>query len=98
MENKIRMEREKVVSLFINRVESFFLMFDKEISITSLLKYCGRSLPQFSSPYVLTSTFPKIIVLPLKRRIVYIFCLEGYHRWLTISCLPTAFKRSKYLF
>lgn len=24
MENKIRMEREKVVSLFINRVESFF--------------------------------------------------------------------------
>ena len=49
MENKIRMKREKVVSLFINRVEFFFfLMFDKELSITSLLKYCGRSLSQFS--------------------------------------------------
>lgn len=37
---KIRMKREKVVSLFINRVEFFFfLMFDKELSITSLLKY-----------------------------------------------------------
>lgn len=49
MENKIRMKREKVISLFINRVEFFFLMFDKELSITSLLKYCGRSLSQFSS-------------------------------------------------
>lgn len=47
---KIRMKREKVVSLFINRVEFFFfLMFDKELSITSLLKYWSRSLPQFSS-------------------------------------------------
>ena len=27
----------------------FFLMFDKELSITSLLKYWGRSLSQFSS-------------------------------------------------
>lgn len=35
MENKIRMKREKVISLFINRVEFFFLMFDKELSITS---------------------------------------------------------------
>ena len=49
MENKIRMKRENVISLFINRVEFFFLMFDKELSITSLLKYCGRSLSQFSS-------------------------------------------------
>lgn len=49
MENKIWMKRENVISLFINRVEFFFLMFDKELSITSLLKYCGRSLSQFSS-------------------------------------------------
>lgn len=35
MENKIRMKRENVISLFINRVEFFFLMFDKELSITS---------------------------------------------------------------
>lgn len=49
MENKIRMKREKVISLFINRVEFFFLMFDKVLSITSVLKYCGRSLSQFSS-------------------------------------------------